>query len=1200
MSRVRRQWFVGAIAILVLVGSTSLTVDSRHAGAEPITPGRFNPGVDNPDFTLAADGSLVAMLCGQDGLASCKAGAGFYPSLSEYPVVSLELADTVSDVEGHNRWDGGAYDDVVHGREWNAGPGAAAATLPPDRLGISTTAADGVCPDYGYVKVPYPYLGTSAQAPWGHGGNSNCKPVAAAHTDLGPEFTGPAINWLLADYLADGTPSAGAPLDVDTALGFDLLGEDADLRTAAVVYAYHLLSPASVRTGATAVRSTLPFGVPASSFTAGANFGNAVGATPEQIARIQVIGEELARQAMRSSRWGPYHAALQWAGGVAPTTVGSKATLRVYIGGCGPSGPDTASVDCAPTSSGAVPAAPIPDGSIYGVGRPGATWNDDNGIGLVRAPVPASSNGATITPVRDASCPDTPAGWTCDDGYASFALTVEHPGHDTIAFTSAGIPDWEPEMWASAIGQDAGFASGTTRTVAATLDLDVDQPVFVRVQKRSADPTIAVTGTTFRLLDAAHQTIGDSTTDATGALDFGPIDTSRHPVPFSVVETSAAAGLQRVENEQIIGEAPYSYSTDAANPTTFVVTDTPVMASLRIRKLLSDESVRPDDMSGFAFSVTRLADHLRTDALVTDANGTTPAASVAAGIYDVCETALPAWAVAIAEPIGCQRVVVDGSGSDVTFVFTNPVIHPEAATQLAPVAAPGSAVVESVWTRNWQAAGRQVTVTAALYGAPHGATPAAAVCDASTQATATVTTSFVAKADEQVTAMPPLTIPDTPGLDFYAAGTIVDQATGALVAQLPCGDVDERVVVPRLVTTAPAIVTAGSVVHDHYDVTGLPTDLDFTAVGHFPLVSSASDSCDAPTTKVGTFDEQIAAEGKGVTTGGVTVSVPGLLYRFQESMTVIVDRPDHPLGWTLSSPTADAAGATDVVRSEAGGGVSFSTAPAACAAEESVPAPSVVTQVTSSLLSSLSAEPSVDTATVTGFGSSSLDLEVWNVQLIIGVYRHDPATEPSTWVCAPDNLVGTHAPIDITGDGSYTTDGFTGYPSGVVLSNQERLVGSRTRSDGSSEEFETPPSGCQESSESQWVPAITTRATDASPAAGTADSDVGIVVAVPDDFAGTITMEIFRYVPGGSVQIADTCQAAMLGGTLSFTVAGPGEHVSPEYGISADEVAGVQYVHRQTLLAADGRVLAMERCAAGPEVVTITRPQPTGQLVRTS
>ena len=137
-------------------------------------------------------------------------------------------------------------------------------------------------------------------------------------------------------------------------------------------------------------------------------------------------------------------------------------------------------------------------------------------------------------------------------------------------------------------------------------------------------------------------------------------------------------------------------------------------------------------------------------------------------------------------------------------------------------------------------------------------------------------------------------------------------------------------------------------------------------------------------------------------------------------------------------------------------------------------------------------------------------------------------------------------------------------------------------------------------SRTQWVPAITTHVTTPSPAAGANDSDIATVVGVPADFSGTIRLDIFRFVPGGSVQLADACQPAMLGATLAYSFTGPGDHVSPDYAISAQEVAGVQYVNQETLLTNDGRELAVERCATAAEVVTITRPLPPGRLTKTT
>jgi hypothetical protein len=1204
-----------SLALAAVLAATSLTFGNVQASAGPLAAGRLNPGVDNPDFTLDANGTLVSVNCGVAGRPSCKNATGYYPSLSQYPIVSLELARPFADVEGHGTWDGGAYDDVVHGREWNSGPGRAAQTLPTDRLGLSTTAADGVCAAFAYQRVPYPYLGTHAGAPWGHGGDQDCRPAGAAQTDLAPEFTGPAINWLLAGYLGGGTPSKNAPLELAAAAGIDLLGADADLRTAAVVYAYHLLSPASVRAGRSAIRSTLPFGLPATDLVGGAAVGNSVPASTAQIARVQKIGEFLARQSMRSARWGPYHAALQWSGNP-PSEVGQTATLRAYVGGCGPAGPagpagsggssssegaaggstvPTNSATCAVTSAGAVARAPLPDAGPYGTARAGATWNEDNGIGAVRVPTPTSINGATIVAVADHDCPTIPAGLTCDSGFASFAVTPTRPGSDTVSFT-ADLADWEPEMWASAIGQDAAFPSSTRRSVSARLDLVIDQKVFVTIDKRSSDPTIAVVGASFELADAAGAVIGTAAVDGNGDAVFGPIDVSTHPVPFTARETVAPVGLQLITSPQIVGEVPYAYSTDAGQPTVVEVTDSPVLSTVRIRKLLSDPPAQPADMSGFSFRVSRVSDHQQFGSITTTADGVTPAVQLPVGTYDVCETTMPLWAQAITDAVGCQRLAVDGSGADMTFIFTNPIVRPETATQLStPVGSAGATVVESVWARGWQAAGRQVVIAAALYSHAHDAPPDTAICDATTQATAVVSAAMTATATEQVISLPAFTIPATGGVDFYAAGTIVDQETGALVATLPCGELDERVVVASISTVAPAMVGAGTAAHDEYQVAGLPADLpDWTAQAHFELVAATSDSCEASTEHVGSFDEPITAPGQRVTRGSVTIPADGRLYRFRESLSVTVSRPDHPQGWTLSAPLAA------VSSPPASSGATYTTPIERCAAEESSPAPAITTRVNSVILSSSRTQPSIDTATITGLGTAALDPAVWNLQLVIGLYWHEPASDPATWVCTAANLVAAHAAIDVPGDGEFTTDQLVDYPEGVGLSSQAQLVGSRKRHDGTVDRVATAPSGCQQVSERQWVPAITTRVSVLAPPAGSKNSDIGAVAGLPADFSGSIRLDIYRFVPGGSVAVGDACRPSMLAAKLSYPFTGSGEHLSPDYAIAADEVAGVQYVHHETVLAADGRVLAEDRCAAEGEVSTITRPQPGGGLVHTS
>jgi hypothetical protein len=415
----------------------------------------------------------------------------------------------ITDVEGRAGYMGGAYDDVIHGREWNGGPGVGSASLPANRLGISTTVADGVCPNDDYDRVPWPYRGSNGSSPWGTTtGIADCAAPEAGRVDLGPEFTGPAVNWLLSLYFRDGTatPATFAPNSYNTdELGWRPSGADAGIWNAAVVYAYHLLTPVLVKAdGFGPMRaSTLPFGVSPSVF-AGTASGNQVPASSGQISRIIELGEQMARQAMESSRWGPYQSTMRWQSGSAPR-LGQTGTLEVYVGGCGSAGPNGENVPCADVwGTDAEPTRPTPTSAgVYGTSRPGHRWNTDNGIKLATVPTPTSTNNATITPLVRSGCATIPAGTTCNDGWARFSVTPTRTGSDTIS-TSIRLPHWEPVMYAAVQGQDVGMGASNSVSVSSSLQYAITPTLTTQAFDADDNDNIVVLGS--RITDRAIYT----------------------------------------------------------------------------------------------------------------------------------------------------------------------------------------------------------------------------------------------------------------------------------------------------------------------------------------------------------------------------------------------------------------------------------------------------------------------------------------------------------------------------------------------------------------------------------------------------------------------------------------------------------------------------------------------------------------------
>jgi hypothetical protein len=178
------------------------------------------------------------------------------------------------------------------------------------------------------------------------------------------------------------------------------------------------------------------------------------------------------------------------------------------------------------------------------------------------------------------------------------------------------------------------------------------QPGHLLVVKQSADPTIAVAGAAFELLDANQALVEGVVTADDGRATFAPVDPSVHPAPYTIREVSAPAGLLVSAPNQTLTVL----SVNASEPTTAVMTDAPRTVPIEVIKGFSIEGIGPEDRSGFEFDLVRRSDGLTTR-LVTDATGRSQRAEIALGDYTICEARVPEWAQALIDG-GCVTLAI--------------------------------------------------------------------------------------------------------------------------------------------------------------------------------------------------------------------------------------------------------------------------------------------------------------------------------------------------------------------------------------------------------------------------------------------------------------------------------------------------------------------------------------------------------------
>jgi hypothetical protein len=605
-----------------------------------------------------------------------------------------------------------------------------------------------------------------------------------------------------------------------------------------------------------------------------------------------------------------------------------------------------------------------PGGAIANLGGVQVVTRDRSGRIVASRTVATDRHGVAQAPV-----PAVPDGGSVEVTASSPGVHQEWDGHGSIQRMSTAT---ERRL-------------ERTGTVAPT-------PIHLQIVKQSSDPAFTVEGGRFAVIDADGEVASTAVTGASGVATFEAIDPVAHRGPYRIRELAAPPGLTRRTTDLHV-EPPYS--RDASEPTTVEMVNHPTTRPLRVRKVLSDPTVGPGDLSGFGFSVTRTTDDRDVGPVVSLGDGWTPPLSVVSGDYRICETARPAWAAVLIDP-GCHTVtVVADHPEPVDVVYTNVVPVPIISTRARDaadgdqmLARHGGRIVDSV------ALGDLVPDTAyrlegELVALDDDGTATPTGIIASTDFTATSATAEIE------------TVFDVPADPGFSVGVIV-----------------QRLIVDDVVVSS----------HEHLD------DGEQTI-----WVPSAS-------TRAGVIGSEIASLGRvgdemvdRLTFRGLT---PGV-YEAQlvwhrrgadgtcspTSMTATtVFETEHHAGEVLVGPveiTGDGSGATlvavqQIVRIDEGDGrrtVAIDHADCDDAAQ-TVWVPALTTRVGRPATGA----PALVTDTITVTGLPDPLPAGWTARIAGGVYRHDPSSAVGQQVCSHRNRTAEIS-IDIDGPGTFTSPG---------------------------------------------------------------------------------------------------------------------------------------------------------------------------------
>ena len=562
----------------------------------------------------------------------------------------------------------------------------------------------------------------------------------------------------------------------------------------------------------------------------------------------------------------------------------------------------------------------------------------------------------------------------------------------------------------------------------------------VRVVKSSADPYFSPAGATFELVDngGAGGVIGTAVTDVNGVADFAGIDPTVVTPPLVLRESIAPAGLSPAADVVL----PWPLSTDPANPTVVPVVDSVKNEQMIIRKVLSDPSVGPGDLSGFEFSVVR-DDGTDFGTHATIVNGFTDRIPATAGRFTVCEVAKPAWALPLTNG-PCLKIVVAPNGSaSVEVVYTNVVPIVECTTTLRDVAdgdqilaTTGGSLVDHVRCTGL-VPGTTYTVAGELQRrnddgtvTPSGITGSATVVASASDMTIDVS----------------YTVPDGHACSVFVAFETVSIGARVIAEHADATDENQTAYVPRIRTSARTdhggrLANPGDTMTDRVEYCGYPEGAyEMRVVWQNATVAVRQGTAAVPTCSATTL---VATIAHTVVTGAPsgTVDLPGV--------AVPADGPGRFVAFESSTK--------------------IDVTPAAAVAEhrdcsderQTIWRPTIVTERAE--IDPIGPGVNHDLFTVADLPPRAV-LGDRTVSARGGLHRHDSSTPVGERECATANQVASFV-VRVAGDGQYTSPGEAHEPS-WTYSYQERLVvepGPTTPPTGGPDELTGTTSGVWES-----------------------------------------------------------------------------------------------------------------------------------------
>lgn len=302
--------------------------------------------------------------------------------------------------------------------------------------------------------------------------------------------------------------------------------------------------------------------------------------------------------------------------GAAPTAVGAVEQVRVRL------------VD--PVDGTALPGYPVHPINITNAS-----------VTPVVSGMPEHANATALGwPSLDATTSRAQATVTDWAGEATFTLEVGSAAPWSVEFATETAPSIV-HLYSDNVSSQGNVSWLSSEILPARSGIDGDLTRFhFRIVKTVADATFEPVGQ-FAVIDGSGDVAASGWTNAAGVLDFAPVDPAQFEPPYRLRELTPPYGMEPLD-----GDVPFTgppYSTNPEAPTVVEVSNHPVLARLEVQKVVTGSAGAPDDLSGFVFRVTRVADGAVFGELVTEIDGTTAVINVPSGTYDVEEIERPGW-----------------------------------------------------------------------------------------------------------------------------------------------------------------------------------------------------------------------------------------------------------------------------------------------------------------------------------------------------------------------------------------------------------------------------------------------------------------------------------------------------------------------------------------------------------------------------